>query len=173
MASDPSKTEKATPKRIQDARQKGNVAKSQEVGKAVSVLGGLVGLSFWLSYAGKEIMTIFRRYLTVDPSLELTPEAVMTLVAELAVSLAVIVLPVMLVIGLMVFISIRWQVGNLWTTKVFEVQWSRFNPVNGLKRMFVSLQTFVRLGKSLLQALCIGVAPVLVILGEYESFPNR
>jgi flagellar biosynthetic protein FlhB len=172
MANDPSKTEKATPKRIQDAREKGNVAKSQEVGKAVSVLGGLVALYFWLAYAGKEIMVIFRQYLTVTPHLELNSATVLSMVTELALSLTIIVLPVLLIIGLMVFISIRWQVGKLWSTKVFEVQWSRFNPVSGLKRMFMSLQTFVRLGKSLLQALCIGIAPVLAILGEYERFPN-
>ena len=44
MARDPSKTEQATPKRIREARNKGNVAKSQEVSNAVSILGGLIGL---------------------------------------------------------------------------------------------------------------------------------
>jgi flagellar biosynthetic protein FlhB len=172
MAADPSKTEQATPKRIEDARKKGNVAKSPEVAKSVSVLAGLLALSFWLAYSGGEIMTIFRHYLTIPARLELDPAAVTSMALDLSISLAIIVLPIMLVIALGVIVSLRWQVGQLWTTKVFEVKWERFNPITGLKRMFASLQTFVRMAKSLLQALCIGIAPVIVIAGEFEKFPG-
>ena len=44
MAKDPSKTESATPKRLRKARQKGNVAKSQEVSKTMSLLAGFIAL---------------------------------------------------------------------------------------------------------------------------------
>ena len=39
---DPSRTEKATPKRVNKQRQEGNVPKSAELGKAVSLLGGML-----------------------------------------------------------------------------------------------------------------------------------
>ena len=41
---DPSRTEEATPKRRNKQRQEGNVPKSQELGKAVSLTGGLIAL---------------------------------------------------------------------------------------------------------------------------------
>ena len=41
---DPSKTEEATPKRKNKQRQEGNVPKSQELGKAVSLTCGLAAL---------------------------------------------------------------------------------------------------------------------------------
>src|SRR5438105_2697224 len=45
MAHDPSKTEKATPKRRGEARKKGQVAKSPEINQTAVFVGGLVGLS--------------------------------------------------------------------------------------------------------------------------------
>ena len=46
--SDPSRTEQATPKRIRKQRAEGNVPKSQELGKAVSLVGGLAMLYVWI-----------------------------------------------------------------------------------------------------------------------------
>jgi flagellar biosynthetic protein FlhB len=172
MASDPSKTEQATPKRIEDARKKGNVAKSQEVGKAISILAGLAALSFWMVQVGREMMSIFRRYLTVTPNIELTDTRLTAMGLDLAASMGKMLLPVMLLMVVVQIVVLRWQVGKLWTTEVFQFKWERFNPVNGLKRMFASLQTFVRLGKSILQAICIGIAPILVVKGEFENFPG-
>lgn len=171
MASDPSKTEQATPKRIEDARKKGNVAKSQEISKAISILAGLVGLSFWMAYMGRELMHLFRVYLTVRPDIELTDSRLVEMGVSLAASLAKLVMPVMLLMLAVLIISLRWQVGKLWTTEVFQFKPEKFNPISGLKRMFASLQTVVRLGRSILQAICIGVAPVIVIKGEFENFP--
>lgn len=171
MASDPSKTEQATPKRIEDARKKGNVAKSQEISKAVSILAGLAGLYFWMKYMASELMVVFRTYLTVQPDIELTDSRLVEMGISLAATLAKIVLPIMLLMLLVLIVSLRWQVGKLWSTEVFKFKPEKFNPINGLKRMFASLQTFVRLGRSILQAICIGIAPIFVIKGEFENFP--
>lgn len=172
MASDPSKTEQATPKRIEEARKKGNVARSQEISKAVSILAGLVGLSFWLAFMGTELMNLFRRFLTIQPGFELSDTALVDMGFSLSISLAKIVLPIMLLMLFVLIGALRWQVGKLWTTEVFKFKPERFNPISGLKRMFASLQTYVRLGRSLLQAICIGIAPVIVIRGEMERFPS-
>ncbi|MDR0828344.1 MAG: flagellar biosynthesis protein FlhB [Desulfovibrio sp.] len=173
MARDPSKTENATPKRRNKARSEGNVAKSQEVVKAVSVLAGLIGLTVCLRYMNSELMGIFRHFLSQAPSYrDISDAGVYEIVLWLSISLAKIILPCILLIGLMVFVSLRVQVGKLWTTKVFSFKLDRFNPVNGLKRMFFSLQTLIRMGKSLLQALCIGLAPLWIVKAEMKNFPT-
>ncbi|MCA1987161.1 MAG: EscU/YscU/HrcU family type III secretion system export apparatus switch protein, partial [Desulfovibrio sp.] len=41
---DPSRTEQATPKRINKAREKGSVAKSQEISKLVTIVAGYLAL---------------------------------------------------------------------------------------------------------------------------------
>jgi flagellar biosynthetic protein FlhB len=144
-----------------------------EVTKTVTLLGGLVGLSVWLHYVGTELGLLMRHFMS-DALYEFKaePAEVASLGAFLAVELAKMVLPILLFIGLVVFIVLRVQVGKLWTTKVFEPKLSKFNPIRGLQRMFFSLDTWVRMGKSVLQALCIGFAPWLVVKSEMARFPN-
>ena len=84
----------------------------------------------------------------------------------MAAELAKMVLPVLLGIGLVMYLTLRLQVGKLWTLAPLKPKLSKFNPLKGLKRMLLSPQTFIRLGKSLLQALFIGLAPYLVIKEE-------
>ena len=60
---DPSKTEKATPKRRKKARGKGNVPKSQELTKALTILAGSVGLLCYIDFLAKDMQTIFRHFL--------------------------------------------------------------------------------------------------------------
>ncbi|MDR0339926.1 MAG: flagellar biosynthesis protein FlhB [Desulfovibrio sp.] len=172
MARDPSKTEQATPKRINKARGEGNVAKSQEVPKAISILAGLIGLSAWLGYIGNELMNMFRHFLSEAPNYSLNAANIGELGFSLSVALAKMALPVILLVGALVFICIRLQVGKLWTTKVFKPKLSKFNPINGLKRMFISAQTFIRLGKSLLMAIFIGIAPLMALRAEIVVFPT-
>ncbi|MCL1939325.1 MAG: flagellar biosynthesis protein FlhB [Desulfovibrionaceae bacterium] len=172
MASDPSKTENATPKRIKKARDEGNVPKSQEMPKAISVLAGLFILTMWIGFMGNEIMRLMRHYFTHWPTEDFNDALFAQMRLELSLSLAKMVLPVLFTVGLFIFVLLRVQVGKLWTTKVFKPKLSKFNPLSGLKRMFLSSQTFIRLGKSLLLALCIGVAPTIVIKNEMQHFPD-
>ncbi len=171
MSRDPSKTEKATPKRINKARGEGNVAKSKEVSTAVTMLAGTIGLYWWASYLGKDLSALFRYFFT-SAILNFQPSQaeVIYLFRWLSGELAKMILPILLLIGFLVFLSLRLQVGKLWTTKVFEPKLNRFNPINGLKRMLFSVQTLIRMGKSLLQALFIGIAPWIVIKGELGHF---
>jgi flagellar biosynthetic protein FlhB len=172
MARDPSRTEAATPKRIREARNKGNVPKSQEVSKAISILAGLIALTLCLGYIGQELMEIFRYFLSLSPGYSLNEADLRGLFLDLSLAMAKMIMPVMLIVFFCVMLCLRLQVGKLWTTKVFEISLNKFNPISGLKRMFLSVQTILRMGKSLLQALCIGIAPLLVIKGEMEHFAD-
>lgn len=139
--------------------------------KTVSVLAGLIALTLWIGSMGHEIMEIMRHYFTRWPSGDFTEALFADMRLSLSISLAKIVLPVMFTVAVFMIVLMRVQVGKLWTTKVFKPKLSKFNPINGLKRMFVSTQTLIRMGKSLLLALCIGIAPYLVIKKEMVNFP--
>ncbi len=170
MARDPSKTEAATPKRIRKARNEGNVPKSQEMPKAVSVLAGLVVLTLWIGFIGEESMNLMRQYFTEWPREELNDARFAEMRHSLSLSLAKMALPVLFTVGAFMIVLMRLQVGKLWTTKIFTPKLSKFNPINGLKRMFISMDTFLRMGKSLLLALCIGIAPFMAIKSEMHNF---
>ena len=56
---DPSKTERATPKRIRKARDKGSVAKSQELPKIIVLFVGVMFLYYFVGSIGHELRDVF------------------------------------------------------------------------------------------------------------------
>lgn len=167
---DPSKTEEATPKRIKKQREEGNVPKSQELGKAVSLVCGMAILFFWIPVMNDIIQDIFRRFLSHSWQFETNAQNVYTLTVDLMMDIAKLVLPIILFLAVAAFIAQRIQVGKLWTTKVFKPKWQKFNVLKGLKQMVASPQTILRTLKSLLFSIILCVIPGILIWNEHENF---
>ncbi|MFW5836889.1 MAG: flagellar biosynthesis protein FlhB [Desulfovibrionaceae bacterium] len=169
MAKDPSKTEKATPKQRNKARKDGNVPKGQELSKVATMVAGVYALRWLIGYYWDELRLIFTHFFRECASIELTPAAIQSLFMLSVKKIAVILLPFLLILAFVSFLSIRLQIGGLWTMKALKPKFKMFNLVAGLKRLFVSPQTFIRLGRSMLQAVAVGFAPYLVIRQEMEN----
>lgn len=168
--SDPSRTEEATPKRLKKQREEGNVPKSQELGKVVSVLGGLIILTLWIGPMSERLKQIFRHYLQYGSNFSASQERVYELFFSLSFDIAYLILPVLLFLALLGFIAQRLQVGKLWTTKVFKFKGARFNILRGLKQCFFSPQTALRALKSLIFSVILGFIPGMVLWNEYLNF---
>ena len=168
---DPSRTERATGKRRNKARNKGNVPKSQEMPKATVLLGGLVGLTVYVHVIGSQMADLYTWFLGHSAEIGVGPEAVYALFVMIAKSLAVMLLPLMLFLGLVSYVTMRLQVGPLWSTQIlFQFNLAKhFNIMAGIKRLFISPKTLIRMGRSLLQAIVIGIAPYIVIKKEFAN----
>ena len=167
---DPSKTEEATPKRVKKQRSEGNVPKSQELGKAVSLTCGMIALFTWIPVMNELIQEIFRKFLSHSWEFETNAQNVYALTIELMMDVAKLVLPIVLFLALCAFLAQRVQVGKLWTTKVFKPKWQRFNLLKGIKQMMFSPQTILRTLKSLLFSIILSVIPAILIWNEHENF---
>lgn len=167
---DPSKTEKATPKRINKQRAEGNVPKSQELGKAVSLLGGMSILYAWIGPMSEEIKNIFRHFLSHAWEFDPNPENVYSLTLDLMVEICKITMPILLTLAFLSMLAQRLQVGKLWTTKIFKPKMQRFNIFKGIKQMLFSPQTILRTVKSLMFSIILSVIPAWIIYKEYENF---
>ncbi|WP_165072327.1 flagellar biosynthesis protein FlhB [Desulfovibrio sp. ZJ200] len=167
---DPSRTEEATPKRRKKQREEGNVPKSQELGKAVSLVGGMIALYVWIGPMSEQIKVLFQRFLGHAWAFDPNPQNVYTLSIELALEICKILLPVLLFLAFLAFLAQRLQVGKLWTTKVFKFKWQRFNLIKGLKQMLLSPQTALRTIKSLLFSIILSLIPGYLIYQEYQNF---
>ena len=167
---DPSRTEDATPKQRNKQRQKGNVPRSQEVSKTMSLIAGLIGLYMWLGVMSTEVQNLYRYFLTHAHEFQASPQAVYDLSIWISTQLAVILLPLLLFLGFVAWLTVRMQVGKLWTTEVFQFKWDRFNIFKALKNMFLSPQTAMRLVKSLLIAAVIAIIPAIILRQEYVNF---
>lgn len=169
---DPSKTEDPTQRRINKARKDGNVGKSPEVAKTLIVLMGLVVLWLYVQYIAQYMMGLYRWFFSESMVFNPNKQNVFELFQFVSVELAKMILPVLLALGLMAYGCLKAQVGDLWTTKVFQPKWGKFfNILGGLKRLMLNVNTLVRLGRSLLQAVAIGIAPYIVLKSEMNNIP--
>ncbi|MDP2848096.1 MAG: flagellar type III secretion system protein FlhB [Humidesulfovibrio sp.] len=165
---DPSRTEKATPKRIKKARDEGSVAKSAELSKVVVLLAGVVAMRYMGEFFFNNINEVFHWFFTEGLRQPLNQRTVHSMLLWSSLKIAYMVLPVMLIIAAAAYITMRLQVGKLWSLKF---QWDRINLniFSSLKQMMASPETLVRLGRDVAQALAVGIAPYIVIKQELPN----
>lgn len=165
---DPSRTEKATPKRIKKARDEGSVARSGEFTKAVILLGAVLSMRYLGEYYYKHFTEIFNWFFTEGITQTLDPQSVYRMFVWSCMKMALLVLPLMVMIATVAYTVLRLQVGDLW---IFKFRWERinFNIVKALKQLIVSPDTLVRLGRSIGQAAVVAIAPYIVIKQELPN----
>lgn len=145
------KTEKATPKKRQDARKKGQVFKSKEINSAVLLLAMFLTLKYSCPMIYEELSAytkaVFSEYMKRDIA-----EA-STLMNFTIYTLGVffkIMLPILAVSVLAGLISGYAQVGFLFTLEPLRIKLEKLNPIKGFKNMF-SRKSLVELAKSLIK----------------------
>lgn len=172
MAAEPGKTEAATPKRREKVRQEGNVPKSQEATKTVTVIAGFLAMNLYFPIMAERLYKVWTYYFTAIESFELTTTSALAVLFMVITEIAILCTPILLIIAIAAFVTLRRQVGSLWTTKVFKFKLENFNIIAGIKRTLFSKQTYVRLLKTLALALCVGYVPYVMILNEKDNFAN-
>lgn len=136
------KTEPATSKKLQDARNEGQVAKSQELNYAISLIALFIILKIFISYIGENLFYNFAANYKkipdfIDESIGGMSVRLATLVINNTILTILKILAPVLVIGFLVaLLSNILQVGWKVTTKPMKPKFSKLNPLNGFKRIF-------------------------------------
>lgn len=149
------KTEDATPKRKEEARKKGQVAKSSEISSVFVILAAfytlkLLGVNLYNELAS--YMTgIFSGLTTQD----LTINAVQLLFINTELVLMKTMLPILLVIMVISVVINFMQVGFMFSTEVLMPDFAKINPLSGFQRLF-SKRSLVELAKALFKIAIIG-----------------
>ncbi|GLH58253.1 flagellar biosynthesis protein FlhB [Helicobacter ailurogastricus] len=129
------KTELPSAKKIEKAREEGNVAKSIEVLGFLGLLGSFGGIfalfKFWLE--GFESM--FRESLHWI-KLDFSPHNLYVLCLQLLKDALWILLPFLFLVGFIAFLANVLQFGFLFSPKAIAPKWSKINPITGFKNLF-------------------------------------
>jgi flagellar biosynthetic protein FlhB len=124
------KTEDATPRRIQKAREEGQVAISREVVSFITLGAALIGMVFGLPPLGHELMRGMRGVLENGHQLQIG------LVATEMMRLGLLAaLPVMVLAMIGAIAGVMLQSRGLVSAKGLKPQFSRINPGSGIKRL--------------------------------------
>lgn len=162
------KSEKATPKKMRDARKKGQAAKSQDFPSAftfvVSIGAALImARHFYESLAGYMIMMFKSIPGKID--LEQRAAGILTYALELIVNTTLPLLIIVVSVGVLVNFLI---VGPMFSMQAMKFDLKKLNPIDGIKNKF-KLKTLFELLKSIFK---IAVSLFLVYLVMKNSLPD-
>ncbi len=166
--SDLEKTESASPRRLEKAREEGQVARSRELGTFMLLAAGVGGI--WLSGASlyRGLSGVLRRGLDFDQRI-VTDTGVMVGQAVLGAGDAVwVLLPIFGTLAVVAVLSSVMLGGLVISTKALSPNFSKLSFLAGLKRLF-SAQTVVELVKALAKAGLVGGVAVAVIWHYHDD----
>lgn len=132
---DQEKTEEPTPKKIEDAREKGNVPKSMDAAGFVPLLAGVVAIMLMLPYFGQRLTNIYNFCASVMGT-GLTPSVLTNIITTIIIQMLLIVLPLALIIMVAGVLGNVMQFGFIFTTEPLTPDLSKIDPIKGLGRLF-------------------------------------
>jgi flagellar biosynthetic protein FlhB len=163
------RTEAATPRRRQEARAKGQVARSAELNSALILLGTFGVLAFGGAAMGQLLIGALRTGLGHLARPELDAEAVRGLYLSTAWVFGRAILPVALAGAIMGVLASVLQVGFLVTPEAIRPNGARLNPAQGLKNLF-SRRGAVELVKAVLKMGILAVVAYQTLRAEWPRF---
>ncbi len=165
------KTEKPTPRRRDEAKEQGNVAKSNEINSVIVLFTGIFVLKLTLTAFGSMFSDFTALTYQECSTMEITPETLPALTMLIAKVSAYLMLPVMISIMAAGFVASFVQVGPLFAKKALKPDLKKINPFSGIKRM-VSPMAFAELAKGLLKITIISLVSYAVISKYINDVPS-
>lgn len=158
------KTEKATPKRRDEARKKGQVAKSQDLNGSVVLLAGIVALGAVGPTVGEKIGVGMRESLSLVASPDVVAQnTIGALILKVLTPAMLAVAPIMLACALGAIVIGAGQVGIKPMPGAAKPDPKRLNPLTGFKNLF-GPNAIVETVKGILKVVIVGVVVLTALL---------
>jgi len=166
------KTEKPTPKRLADARKKGDVAKSRDVTATATLFVWLLVLLFGAGFAGTRLSGLFDQGFVLVASHTPFSSAAATM-GRAAFSLFLLLTALALIPAAVTgALSEFLQAGGVFALEKVKPTLDKMNPAEGIKRMF-SLDNLAELVKTLAKAVLIVFVTWLVMRGSLADIIDK
>ena len=150
------KTEPATAKKLEKAREEGQVARSKELGNAAGLLTLFFSLRFFVSFIGERMLGSYNRVFNAIPGIiatdrkGLSTQTVSSVFIDAVMQMLLMCAPFFAIGFVTAFIinvvQVKWKV----SAKPMMPKLSKFNPINGFKRI-VSKQALFDLALSIVK----------------------
>lgn len=156
------RTEEATPRRLQQAKEKGQVARSKELASASVLIVGAVSLMWFGESLARALFSIMSRLFALKRDEIFDVAKLFDIAGGALASLLLPLLLILLTLFIAAVIGAAGVGGISFSAEAAMPKLSKMNPLSGLKRM-VGLQSWVELVKSILKVgLVTGVAIYLI-----------
>ncbi|WP_420997227.1 flagellar biosynthesis protein FlhB [Cupriavidus sp. 30B13] len=172
--SDLEKTEPASPRRLEKAREEGQVVRSRELATLIMLMSGVAGLWALGGTLGSKLNAVMHASLAFEPATAFDTSRMMSRFAMNVWEGLLAFLPLLLLFGAAALAGPMLLGGWLFSTQSLAPDFSRLSPLKGLGRLFSS-QSLVELAKAVAKALLVGSVAGWVLwhrLGEAVALMN-
>lgn len=162
------KTEKPTARRRSKAREKGQVAKSQELSGVMVMMAGLVAFVLFGGYIFQNVFGFMRHMLGNVAQIKVNQEGALDMLVTFAYMLFSTIAPVLLFVVLAAIIFNLLQVGFLWAPTRIKPDLNKINPIKGIKNL-LSKKTLFNLFKNIMKLVVVAGVAYLTVSAEWDQ----
>ncbi|MGM0608884.1 MAG: flagellar biosynthesis protein FlhB [Candidatus Muiribacteriota bacterium] len=165
------KTEDATPRKKQKEREKGNVLKSMEVNTLAIIAAGFISIMILGRFIFENLTKFtYRAFTNLEFQIADTPQLTVLYSESLYAVFfsAGIIFAAVFIAAIVANVA---QVGFLLTFEPFKIEFNKFNPASGLKKIF-SLKNIMEMFKALGKIIIISYFPLRTIKLHYYDLLN-
>ena len=166
--SDLERTEPATPKRLEKAREEGQVARSQELTTFALLMVAAAGLVFLGADLMDKLLRIMKVGMQLERELAFQPDLMLIRFYELALEGLIAIAPLLFLLIIVAFFAPMLLSGWMISAKALMPKFDRINPIAGFGRIF-SMRSLVELVKAIAKTIVIGGVAALIIWNNKEE----
>ncbi|MEX3898817.1 flagellar biosynthesis protein FlhB [Paraburkholderia sp. BR10954] len=167
--SDLEKTESATPRRLQKAREEGQIVRSRELSTFALLAAGFYGVWGMSGNIGDHLQNMVRASLMFNHASVFDTNRMLIGAGTAGREGLYALVPVLGVTGLAALLAPMALGGWQLSAKGLEPKFNRLNPIEGFGRMF-SINGPIQLGMSLAKTLVVGLIGGTAIWNRHEEF---
>jgi len=156
------RTEEPSQRRLQEARERGQLPRSRELTNFASMIGGSAALVAIGGTAAAHLSQLMRRSLSIDEKTLRTTDSMTSSLGDACISAVTAVLPVFGTLICMVLLASVVLGGWNFSTKALTPDFSRLSPLSGIKRLF-GLHGLSELAKALLKCLVVSAVCAAIV----------
>jgi flagellar biosynthesis protein FlhB len=165
--SDLEKTEDPSQRRLEQAREEGQVPQSRELSTFLVMIAGVAGLWVMGQWVAQRMFGVMRRGLNFDRTAAFDAAAMLASFVQLLMDALVTLLPLFAVLLVAAVGAPILLGGAVFAPKALSADFSRMDPIKGLERMF-SIHGLAELVKAILKSLLVGGIGAWAIWREKE-----
>ncbi|GFE83199.1 flagellar biosynthesis protein FlhB [Steroidobacter agaridevorans] len=165
------KTESATPKRLEEARRKGQIPRSRDLSAAAVTMSAAAALYMMGDQIAGKMSSFMERSLTLTREQSLDSTQMIPMLTSAALDGLKMCAPVLGIICLAAILAPLALGGWSFSTEALMPQFNRLNPLEGVKRIF-SMRAVVELIKALAKFGIVGLIAVIVLWNDVTTLLN-
>lgn len=168
---DDQKTEQPTGKRLEEAREKGQIPVSREIGYLTSFIGIYIVVKWLAPGMAGNLLAAMRVFIEAPHAFVIDDHGLQSLVFHTFVQVALITALIFVIMVAAILAGYLSQNGMFVSTSLLTPDITRLSLLRGFKKLF-SLQSVVELGKSFGKLVVLGGAAVLILSPLVPTLPG-